>query len=136
MAKITGNCLCGSIEFSCTGEPAMTAVCHCKNCQKVSGSSYSINLGFPENDVSISGNTLTTYEDTGVSGLPVLRKFCSKCGSAIVTEVKAFPGMLFIKGGAVEDSSTIKPTAHIWTQSAQSWVTMDAGVPQVPGNPT
>jgi hypothetical protein len=136
MAKVTGGCLCGNVQYSYDAEPVFTAVCHCTHCQKTSGGAFSVNLGIPADKVEITGSALTKYEDEGTSGKPVIRMFCNKCGSPIATDAKAFPGMLFIKAGTLEDASGVKPGLHIWTDSAQSWVTIDPDVQSVPRNPS
>jgi hypothetical protein len=134
MSKVSGSCLCGRVTFESGAEPKMVAVCHCTHCQKSSGSSYSVNLGMAAEEVTISG-PLTIYEDTGFSGMPVLRKFCGTCGSPIVSDVKAFPGLLFIKGGALNDTAWLKPDLDIWTGSAQSWVVHSPATNKFPKNP-
>lgn len=135
MAKVTGHCLCGGVQFSYDAEPAFTAVCHCTHCQKATGGAFSVNLGIPADKVEMKGSTLTKFEDMGTSGKPVIRMFCNRCGAAIATDAKAFPGMLFMKAGVLDDVSKVKPGLHIWTDSAQPWVQIEPGVQKVPGNP-
>jgi hypothetical protein len=45
MPKIEGSCLCGSVKYSSDSEPVMTAVCHCENCQRQTGTAFSIIVG-------------------------------------------------------------------------------------------
>lgn len=134
MSKVAGGCLCGSVRYESTAEPQMVAICHCANCQKASGSAFSVNIGVPADTVKFTGD-LTTYEDVGISGKPVLRMFCNKCGSAIATDAKAFPGILFIKGGTLDDVSWVRPGLEIWTESAQRWVQQCPTTQKFPGNP-
>ena len=84
MPKITGGCLCGSVRNASDAEPALVAACHCPTCQKNTGSAFSLNLAVPTDSVTITGESLATYEDrTGASGNPFFRTFCSRCGSPI-----------------------------------------------------
>lgn len=136
MAKIEGQCLCGGVRYASDAEPAFTAVCHCKHCQKTSGGAFSINLGMPADKVQLSGPSLASFEDIGESGKPVIRMFCKTCGSPIASDVKAFPGLLFIKAGTLNDTSSIKPGMHIWTDHAQSWVSIDPSAQKMPKNPS
>ena len=62
MSKITGGCLCGSIRYESDVEPQMIVACHCSTCQKNTGSAFSLNLAMPEDQVTIQGDTLGTYE--------------------------------------------------------------------------
>lgn len=134
MAKVKGSCLCGDVTYESTAEPQMTAVCHCTHCQKTSGSAFSVNLAVPADSFKMSGSP-SRYEDKGTSGMPVFRTFCGKCGSAIVSEVVAFPGLMFVKAGTLDDTSWVKPGLEIWTDSAQSWVTMCPNTDKFKANP-
>ena len=121
MAKLEGGCLCGSVRYSASGEPAMTAVCHCTHCQKQTGTSFSVIVGVPDDSLAVSG-TLKVVEDTGESGQPVHRKFCPECGSPILSTVDVVPGISFIKAGTLDDPSWLEPSVEIWCRSAQPWV--------------
>ena len=132
---IEGGCLCGAVRYRIAGDPVRTAVCHCKNCQKQSGSAYSIVFSAKARDVEVAGE-LTTYEDSGDSGGAVLRKFCGKCGSPILSEIVALPQLRFIKAGTLDDTSWLKPQSHLWCNSAMAWVELDPDLPHFPQNPT
>ena len=67
MSDITGGCLCGRVRYTITGEPAFSGLCHCRNCQRYTGSSFEAVVAFPSPSVSVQGE-LKTYEDTGDSG--------------------------------------------------------------------
>jgi hypothetical protein len=135
MNKRTGGCLCGGVRYEC-GEPVLTGVCHCTHCQKTTGSAFSILIGVPADTVRVTNDaTLAVYEDLGSSGKPVLRKFCRNCGAPVISDAKAFPDILFVKVGTLDDTSSIKPTMHIWTDSAQPWVSIDETASKFPGNP-
>jgi hypothetical protein len=134
MSKLSGSCLCGSVKYETDADPQMLAICHCSHCQKATGSAFSMNLGVPGDSVHMSGKP-TVYEDVGTSGQPVLRMFCGNCGSAIATDAKAFPGVLFLKAGTLDDVSGLKPNLEIWTDSAQPWVTLCTETQKFPANP-
>ncbi len=134
MADLAGGCLCGAIRYQVSGEPAMVAACHCKSCQKQTGTAYSVLLGVPADSVKIQG-TPKTYTESGTSGMPVDRKFCGDCGSPILSDAKAFDGLLFIKGGTLDDTSGISVGAEIWCDSKAEWSALDSEVPKFPANP-
>ena len=136
MTQIRGGCLCGAVRYEASSKPAMVAVCHCTTCQKNTGSAFSLNLGLPQDAVSIQGDTLVTYEDrAGASGKPFYRSFCSRCGSPISGKGDAYAGLIFIKAGTLDDPSWVKPNAHIWCSEKQPWVKIEEGVAKAPGNP-
>ena len=102
------------------------AVCHCTDCQRQAGTSYSVVVAFAPSDLKIEGE-LKTHRGVGTSGNDVLRRFCGECGSPIVSEPATNPGMLFVKAGTLDDTSMLDPKVHIWCDSKQPWVTIPEG---------
>ncbi len=123
----TGGCLCGAVRYTLTAEPLMCVTCHCKNCQRQAGTALSIIIGVPENAVSFTGE-LKTYNDTGDSGATVQRQFCPECGSPVFTRVEQPEGVMFIKAGTLDDTSSLKPAFHCYTKSKQDWIGL-GGIP-------
>ena len=132
---LTGGCLCGAVRYELTTEPLMCVTCHCKNCQRQAGSSLSIIIGVPEGSVKVEGE-VKTYDDTGDSGATVRRQFCGNCGSPVFTRVEHPPGVMFVKAGTLDDTSSLKPSFHCSTKSKQDWVELGdiPGFETVPGN--
>lgn len=129
MSSIQGSCLCGNIQYSSHLLPLTTAICHCNDCQKQSGSAFSVNILLPVDGFSIDGASLGFYSKSGSSGLSVKRFFCTNCGSALYSEVDVMPGMIAIKGGSLTDPTSIKPQLHLWCSSALPWVDIDGSLP-------
>jgi len=123
MPEMTGGCLCGKVRYKASGEPALIAVCHCKNCQRQAGTAFSIVVAVPESAMSIEGTT-KTFNDKGDSGQPVFRIFCPECGSPIISQAPVMPGLNIIKAGTLDDTSWLKPTMEIFCDSAQPWVAL------------
>ncbi|MDH4566301.1 GFA family protein [Pseudomonas sp. BN414] len=128
MNTIQGSCLCGDIKYSTHLAPLTTAVCHCSDCQKQSGSAFSVNVLVPIADFLVEGESLGCYAKAGGSGLPVKRYFCTCCGSALYSEIAAMPGVLAVKAGTLADALTT-PNLHLWCASAQPWVAIDRSLP-------
>ena len=124
MSKIVGGCLCGKIRYTSTAEPVMTAVCHCKNCQKQAGTAFSVIVAVPKPTLAVTG-PLKTYNEVGSSGKSVRRNFCPECGSPITTDVEVMPDLVFIKAGTLDDTSALAPTMEIFCSSAQPWTTYE-----------
>jgi hypothetical protein len=129
----TGRCLCGAVSYEFSAEPMMTAICHCKNCQRQAGSALSILIGLPEDAIAISGE-VKTYVDEGASGMKVLRQFCPNCGSPMFSDAESAPGALFIKAGTLDDTSWLAPQIQFWTSTKQDWLEID-GIASVETNP-
>ncbi len=121
MANMTGGCLCGGVRYTLTGEPALTGICHCRNCQRYTGSSFEAVVVYPSNSVALQGE-LKTYQDTGDSGKPVYRRFCPNCGSGVMAEAEAMPGLAIMLAGTLDDTASFEPGMEIYCSSAQPWV--------------
>lgn len=136
MPQLSGHCLCGKVSYSADAEPVMTVACHCEHCQRQTGTSFSIIVGIPDEALTFGNDeTLKAYNDTGESGHSVHRRFCSNCGSPIVTNVDTVPGLTFIKAGTLNDKSWLQPASHIWCDSAQSWLDLGVEIPRFGRNP-
>lgn len=130
----SGGCLCGGVTYIIEGEPVSSFLCHCKNCQKQSGSAFSINLIYPTHQLDLRGD-VTTFTDKGESGGTVLRKFCGKCGSPILSAISDHPEIIVLKVGTLDDNSDYDPGAEVWCDSRQDWVNFDKIYPAFPKNP-
>jgi hypothetical protein len=119
--KIEGGCLCGKVRYAADAEPAFVAVCHCKNCQKASGTAFGVVLAAPNPALSMQG-ILKTFDDKGDSGKTLYRRFCPECGSSVITDVEAMPDLAIVIAGSLDDPSWVKPTMEIYCDSAQPWV--------------
>jgi len=116
-----GGCLCGNIRYSFTGEPVMTAICHCRHCQKQGGSAFSVVCAVPVAAYQQSGAT-RVFEDVGDSGLPLARHFCPDCGSPIVSIAKALSDFTIIKAGTLDNPSQFAPMLEVYCDHSLSWV--------------
>src|SRR6476646_5061568 len=77
MAKLDGSCLCGKVTYSCDAEPVATAVCHCTDCQKQTGTAFSIIVGVPTESLRIDGDGLGSFTTVGEdTKQDVVRSFC------------------------------------------------------------
>ncbi|WP_019602913.1 GFA family protein [Teredinibacter turnerae] len=134
--KIEGSCLCGNVKISSDGEPQMTAVCHCKSCQKQTGTAFSIVVGVAEHSLQVEGvEFLGEFAGQGDSGSKVSRKFCKNCGSPVFSVLEAFPGAAFIKAGTLEDTSWLVPNMHMWCDASQPWISFPEDIPCFAKNP-
>ena len=121
--KIEGGCLCGKVRYSAEADPAFVGLCHCKNCQRFSGTAFASVVGLPKPALKLQGE-LKTFTDRGDSGKAMLRRFCPECGSSVIEEAEAMPNMVMILIGTLDDASWVKPTMEIYLDSAQPWVSL------------
>lgn len=129
-----GGCHCGAVRYHCTNDPELTFYCHCRDCQRTTGSPYSMELMVADDGFEIEG-PLSSYVVTGDSGKPVTRWFCAGCGSGIYLDSEADQGYVFLKVGSLDDASWVKPEMHIYTAARQPWVKIADGLPEYEGAP-
>src|SRR6185437_15767624 len=125
MAIITGGCLCGKIRYRADAEPKFVSLCHCRDCQRFTGSVFAAVIGLPKAAVAITG-TLKGFTKAGDSGKAIERRFCPDCGASIMDEAEALPGIVMIQAGTLDDPSWVKPGAEIYCASALPWVRFGA----------
>ena len=131
MPKLTGRCLCGRIEYSGEAEPLLMRACHCKNCQRFTGSAFLTAVAVPAASITFTGDPKVYTHPGGTTGLPLHRRFCPECGSSLTVH-RNDTGRLMIMAGTLDDTSFVKPTANIYCESKQAWVPLS---PDIPGFP-
>ena len=109
MNQVTGGCLCGDVRISARGEPYRVGLCHCLDCRKHHGALFHASAIFPEEAVTVSGET---GEFRG-------RHFCPRCGGSVFgrsgDEVE-------VSLGALDDIDRFMPTYELWTVRREGWL--------------
>ncbi|MDR0479758.1 MAG: GFA family protein [Burkholderiaceae bacterium] len=132
--NLSGSCCCGAVTYACSSAPLFTGNCHCRDCQKTSGSAYAPTFFVPEEAITIRGE-VKWYERLGDSGKPISRGFCPHCGSQLFGKPSVMPGVLAVRAGTLDDPEQFKPQINIYTRSAPSWDFMDPALPKFPAAP-
>ena len=128
-----GSCLCGEVRFEIEGDFESFLLCHCKYCQKDTGSAHASNLF----STSAKLAWLAGEELVRIFNLPSTlhaRSFCSKCGSALPS-IQMDGELLVVPAGSLDDSVAIKPNAHIFVASKASWEDELETIPGFAGPP-
>ena len=118
---VTGGCLYGRVRYTAEGDPNFAAVCHCRSCQRYTGSAFEPLMVFPSQAVKVEGD-LKTYDEVADSGKSVHRRFCPNCGSGVMAEVDAMPGVIIVLAGSLDEPAAFKPSMEIFCSSAQPWM--------------
>lgn len=121
MGKYKGSCLCGESTFEVSGEFESFFLCHCKRCQKDTGSAHAANVF----SSSAKLTWLSGEEHVKTFHLPNSRhckSFCSICGSAM-PNIHLSGNRLAIPAGSLDDDFSMEPTAHIFNSSRAQWET-------------
>jgi len=125
----TGGCLCGAVRYECTADPIFMGNCHCRDCQKASGSGYEAAIGVPAPALKITGNV--KYHDIKAdSGSMVSRGFCPECGSRLFGKTSGMPQLAIVMAGNLDDPKQFQPGMDVYTSSAQPWDHMNPALPK------
>ncbi len=131
---MSGGCLCGQVRYETDAEPAWTAICYCRDCQRASGSGYMPVMGVRRADMRISGET-KAFEVAAQRG-PSTRHFCPTCGSLIFGGVEGPPeDTMSVYVGTLDDPSAWSPQVAIFTRSRQPWDCAVAGATEFEAMP-
>ncbi|EHK39550.1 uncharacterized protein TrAtP1_006964 [Trichoderma atroviride] len=103
---LSGSCMCGEIAYSSSSEPKVTALCHCVDCQKWTGSAYTSNAVVPEDSFQVKKGEPKWYDTIGESGGKNRHFFCSNCGSSLYGKLDIMPGDIVIKAGSLDNGAT------------------------------
>jgi hypothetical protein len=117
-----GGCQCGSIRYRVRGDPVMVGVCHCKECQKQSGSAFGMSFIVRREAFEVLSGSPKTYTRNSESGRPVVCAFCPECGTRIYHETRWLDGVVNIKPGTLDDTTSLKPSGQVWTSRKQAWL--------------
>jgi hypothetical protein len=126
---LTGSCLCGAVRYECAAAPVFSVNCHCRSCQKASGSGYAAICMVPVAALAVTGE-VRYYDEPGDSGQNVSRGFCPVCGSQLFGKPAVLPNLVGIKAASLDEPERYQPSADMYTDSAQAWDCMNPSLPK------
>jgi hypothetical protein len=132
MSNITpaGGCACGVIRYKLTAPPLIVHACHCRDCQRLTGSAFVINIWIERKFVEASGAP-KSFRLAGGTGKPHDVFFCGQCGTYLWGFYHAAPGdTLLLRAGTLDHPEAVKPDVHIFTRSKLPWLQLPAPVPK------
>ena len=132
--SLTGGCLCGAVRFETSAEPIFSGNCHCRDCQRSSGSAFTPAIFVPENSVFIQ-ETVKYFEFKADSGNTISRGFCPNCGSQLFSKLQMMPNVLGLRAGTLDAPENFDPKMDIYTASASHWDHMDPALPKFSKGP-
>lgn len=131
-----GGCLCGAVRYRVTGDPTWSGACHCKQCQRGTGTPFAMGVYFLDTQVEMTGGVLKQYEYTSDgSGRWLRLDFCENCGTTVTGTSENTPGERWIAGGTFDDPDWVDIEMHIWTKSAHHSVVIPPDAITFPGEP-
>jgi hypothetical protein len=131
MMCLEGGCACGEIRYRLTAAPMIVHACHCRDCQRLTGSAFAINLWIERKFVEVSGDEPVAFRvPPGSSGKPHDVLACGKCGTHLWNKYHAAPGdTVLLCGGTLDDAGVVSPDVHIFIRSKLPWIELPAAVP-------
>jgi hypothetical protein len=130
---INGQCHCGRVTYEAEIDAEAVSVCHCTDCQTLTGSPFRVTAICSGQAVRLTGGTPRIYHKRGDNGRVRFQHFCGECGSPLFTSGEGEDADAWgIRWGSIRQRDALRPTRQIWCQSATVWI--DA-VPGLPGRP-
>ncbi|MGR8946689.1 MAG: GFA family protein [Gammaproteobacteria bacterium] len=130
-----GGCACGAIRYEFSGDTIVAVNCHCRDCQRASGSAYASLLIVLEESFRFLNGEPKFHEKSSDRGTTMRRGFCADCGSPIILLEPHRPKWVFLQAASLDDPSVHKPTMDIFTASANPWDVLDSKLEQFPAMP-
>ena len=120
--KIDGGCHCGQINFRAEVDTDHILICHCTDCQTLSGSAYRTVAPAKEGTFETISGKLKMYEKTAEDSSIRIQAFCPDCGTPIYSSPpQGTPGFFGTRVGAIKQRGQLVPKNQIWTRSSQTW---------------
>lgn len=122
-----GGCACGAIRYKLTNGPLIVHACHCRDCQRITGSAFVINLWIERKFVETGPVVPKSFRLVGGSGNPHDVFFCDQCGTYLWSRYHGAPGdPLFVRAGTLDHPEAVEPDVHIFTRSKLAWLNLPA----------
>jgi hypothetical protein len=134
--RVQGQCHCGAIAYEAEVEQNTIGICHCLDCQMLTGAAFRANILAPADGFRILKGKPRQYIKTADSGAKRVHAFCEMCGSPIYACAIENPQTYSLRVGALDQREELgRPARQIWTKRRLPWIPTLAGVPEVDGQP-
>ena len=130
---IDGQCHCGFVTYEAEIDPEGVSICHCTDCQRLTGSAYRVTAGAPRSAFRLTGGEPKLYVKIADNGRKRLQFFCPHCGSPVYTTgTDEDAEKIGIRVGTINQRRELKPGSQIWCSSALPWI---GDIGALPGRP-
>lgn len=121
--RITGQCHCGFVTYEADIDPEKVSICHCTDCQRLTGTAYRVSVSTPSDQFRILRGRPKLYVKIGDNGAKRLQFFCSDCGSPLYTTGEGADAQeVGIRFGSIDKRRNLTPVSQSWCRSALPWV--------------
>jgi len=126
-SKVSGQCSCAAVSYTCESEPKFSVLCQCRQCQRITGTGHGAQFAIEANNTTITGN-VQTYDLTSDQGNKVVSAFCGQCGNPMYKTTSMMPNLLFFHAATLDDPSLFEPQMVVFSESAQPWDHIDPAI--------
>ena len=134
--RVHGGCHCGKLGYEADVDPDKVGVCHCTDCQTLTGSAFSMFVPVPKSAFRITSGQPKIYVKTAESGAKRAQAFCAECGTRIYASAAVDDPQAFnIRVGTIRERAQLKPRVQLWCRSALPWTQELGAVERVPTQP-
>ena len=120
--KVDGQCHCGQLKFEAEIDPGAVRICHCTDCQTMSGTAYRVTVAAPAATFRIRSGQPKIYVKIAESGNERAHAFCGNCGAQIYSAAVRDPPAYAVRVGTLRQRRELPPKNQIWFRSALPWV--------------
>lgn len=125
-----GGCGCGAVRYSVQGEPIFVNNCHCRLCQRQTGSTSVVNAFFESERIELLEGALSDHTVPAGSGGPHVIRRCARCGTALWSHYPRLGKLgAGLRVGTLDDPGALHPDAVIFTKSKMPWVALPEDIP-------
>ena len=119
--KVHGECHCGNVAYDAEVDPERVTICHCSDCQRLTGTAYRVSVPTRRSDFTLLKGSPATYVKTGDSGAKRAQVFCPNCGSPLYAYAVGDPVTYGLRVGCLDERHALPPRKRIWCRSALAW---------------
>ncbi len=131
--RFDGGCTCGAVRYRMHRRPMFVHCCHCRWCQRESGSAFALNGLIEATEVSLLKGEVELVDTPSNSGQGQRIARCPVCRMALWSNYSAAKeAVRFVRIGTLDEPDAFPPDIHIFTSSKQPWVNLRGGAPAVP----
>jgi hypothetical protein len=132
---VNGRCHCGAVRYEAEVDPKMVGVCHCTDCQMLSGSAFRVTAPADLGSFRLLQGVPRVYTKTAESGRLREQAFCEVCGSQLyAVSPGPEPRVYSLRVGTLEQRAQLAPQRQIWTRSQLPWAGEIASLPRLEKN--
>ncbi|MES1190148.1 MAG: GFA family protein [Steroidobacter sp.] len=119
--KVHGKCHCGQVSYEAEIDPEKVSLCHCADCQMLTGSAYRVNVPASKEMFILHTGELASYIKTADSGNKRRHAFCPTCGTPVYSSAVTDPQSFSLRTGCLDERAQLPPKRQIWCDSAVPW---------------